>query len=43
MSERVDRFSYDDGIVRQFLIITMVWGIVGMTVGLLLALRRRQA
>jgi cytochrome c oxidase cbb3-type subunit I/II len=34
----LDRFRYDDGIVRQFLVATFVWGLVGMLVGLFIAL-----
>jgi cytochrome c oxidase cbb3-type subunit I/II len=33
----LERFSYDDGIVRLFTWATMVWGIVGMLVGVLIA------
>ena len=29
--------NYNDTVVRQFSIMTVVWGIVGMTVGVLLA------
>jgi cytochrome c oxidase cbb3-type subunit I/II len=39
MSTRVERFVYDDGIVRMFLLATMVWGLVGMLVGLVVALQ----
>ncbi len=35
---RLDRFSYDDAIVRQFLVATFVWGLVGMLVGLFIGL-----
>lgn len=35
----VERFSYDNKIVKQFAIATMVWGLIGMTVGLLVALQ----
>jgi len=38
MSATLDRFSYDDAIVRKFLFATFVWGLVGMLVGLLIAL-----
>lgn len=31
--------SYDDAIVRKFLLATILWGVVGMSVGLLLALQ----
>lgn len=33
----VEKFYYDNKIVRKFIIATLVWGIVGMSVGLLLA------
>ncbi|MBU2492058.1 MAG: cytochrome-c oxidase, cbb3-type subunit I [Bacteroidetes bacterium] len=33
----VEKFSYDNHIVKQFTIATVLWGIVGMLVGLLLA------
>ena len=36
---RIDRFSYDDRIVRWFLLATVVWGIVGMLVGVIIALQ----
>jgi len=39
MSTRVDTFSYDDAIVRKFLWATFIWGLVGMVVGLLIALQ----
>ena len=39
MSTHVDTFSYDDAIVRKFLWATIVWGLVGFTVGLLIALQ----
>ncbi len=32
-----DSQSYNDGVVRQFAIMTVVWGIVGMAVGVLIA------
>jgi cytochrome c oxidase cbb3-type subunit I/II len=35
----LDRFTYDDDIVRKFTIATVVWGIVGMLVGVLIALQ----
>ena len=35
----LDRFSYDDDIVRKFLFVTLIWGVVGMLVGLLIALQ----
>lgn len=36
---QLEKFSYDNKIVRNFGLATMVWGIVGMTVGLLVALQ----
>ena len=35
----LDRFSYDDDIVRKFLFATLIWGVVGMLVGHLLLTR----
>jgi cytochrome c oxidase cbb3-type subunit I/II len=35
----MDRFVYDDAIVRLFLLATLVWGLVGMLVGLVIALQ----
>ncbi len=35
----LDRFSYDDDIVRKFLFATLIWGVVGMLVGVLIALQ----
>jgi cytochrome c oxidase cbb3-type subunit I/II len=34
----LESFTYDDRIVRDFLIATVVWGVVGMLVGVLIAL-----
>ncbi|MFA4869073.1 MAG: cytochrome-c oxidase, cbb3-type subunit I [Pedobacter sp.] len=34
-----DKFYYDNKIVRNFAIATIVWGIIGMTVGLLIAMQ----
>ena len=34
----MERFVYDDAIVRKFLVVTMVWGIVAFIVGLLVAI-----
>jgi cytochrome c oxidase cbb3-type subunit I/II len=36
---RVDRFSYDDSIVRMFLFATYLWALVAFLVGLLIALQ----
>jgi cbb3-type cytochrome c oxidase subunit I len=35
----LERFSYDDGIVRGFMMAAVFWGIVGMLVGVLAALQ----
>lgn len=39
LSTRQDTFYYDNTIVRNFLIATTVFGVIGMTVGLLVALQ----
>lgn len=36
---QVEKFSYDNKIVKYFAIATSVWGVVGMLVGLLIALQ----
>ena len=38
-NERMEQFVYDDAIVRKFLLATFVWGLVGMLVGLVIALQ----
>jgi cytochrome c oxidase cbb3-type subunit I/II len=35
----LEKFSYDNKIVKQFAYATIIWGIIGMTVGLLAALQ----
>ena len=35
----IENFAYDNAIVRKFAIASMIFGIVGMAVGLLLALQ----
>ncbi|MEO7086869.1 MAG: cytochrome-c oxidase, cbb3-type subunit I [Gemmatimonadaceae bacterium] len=35
----LDSFTYDDDIVRKFLLATFIWGLVGMLVGLLIAIQ----
>jgi cytochrome c oxidase cbb3-type subunit I/II len=35
----LERFSYDDAVVRKFVMASVVWGIVGMLVGVLVALQ----
>lgn len=37
MSDRKITLEFNDGIVRQFLLATLVWGIVGMLVGVVIA------
>ncbi|MFQ5653101.1 MAG: cytochrome-c oxidase, cbb3-type subunit I [Planctomycetota bacterium] len=39
MNERLESFRYDDSIVRKFLFATILWGIVGMLVGIVIALQ----
>lgn len=39
MNVSTERFVYDDAIVRKFLLATFVWGVVGMLVGLVVALQ----
>ena len=39
MEPQLESFRYDDAIVRRFMIATFVWGLVGMLVGLLIALQ----
>src|SRR6187402_1632310 len=38
MSTQLERFSYDDSIVRKFVFATVVWGVVATLLGLWLAL-----
>lgn len=39
MNERLEQFSYDDAIVRKFVFVTWLWGVVGMLVGIIVALQ----
>ncbi len=39
MSAQVDQVSYDDKVVRKFILATLVFGVVGMVVGVLAALQ----
>ena len=39
MTARLDTFTYDDDIVRKFLVATFVWGFIGMLVGLIIAIQ----
>ena len=36
---RLESFSYDDAIVRKFLFATILWGVVGMLVGVIIAIQ----
>ncbi len=38
MNATLDSFRYDDAITRKFMVATWVWGLVGMLVGLIVAL-----
>jgi len=38
MTVQIEQFSYDDAIVRKFTLMTFVWGVVGMLVGVIVAL-----
>ncbi len=35
----LEKFSYDNEIVRKFAIATVVWGLVGMLVGIIIAIQ----
>jgi cytochrome c oxidase cbb3-type subunit I/II len=37
-AQALETFSYDDGIVRMFMVATIFWGLIATTVGLLVAL-----
>ena len=39
MTVQIEQFSYDDAIVRKFTLMTLVWGVVGMLVGVIVALQ----
>ncbi|HUK62042.1 MAG TPA: cbb3-type cytochrome c oxidase subunit I, partial [Dongiaceae bacterium] len=39
MNTQLETFRYDDVVVRKFLVATFIWGLVGMLVGLLIALQ----
>lgn len=39
MSREVEHFEYDDAIVRKFILATLIWGFVGMLVGVIIALQ----
>ena len=38
-STELERFSFDDDIVRKFMGATLLWAVVGMLVGILIALQ----
>ncbi len=39
MTVKIEQFSYDDAIVRKFTLVTLIWGVVGMLVGVIVALQ----
>jgi cytochrome c oxidase cbb3-type subunit I/II len=39
MTVQTEQFSYDDAIVRKFTLMTFIWGVVGMLVGVIVALQ----
>jgi cytochrome c oxidase cbb3-type subunit I/II len=39
MNKQLESFRYDDDVVRKFLVATFIWGLVGMLVGLLIAVQ----
>ena len=39
MAVQIEQFSYDDAIVRKFTLMTFIWGVVGMLVGVIVALQ----
>jgi cytochrome c oxidase cbb3-type subunit I/II len=39
MSTQLGSFSYDDAIVRKFTLVTFIWGVVGMLVGIVVGLQ----
>lgn len=39
MNNTLERFSYDNTIVRNFIYATVIWGVIGMLVGLTIALQ----
>ncbi len=43
MTVQIEQFTYDDAIVRKFTLVTFVWGVVGMLVGVIVALAARGA
>ena len=38
-SDLAEKFVYDDDIVRKFVAATLLWGVVGMLVGVLIAVQ----
>jgi cytochrome c oxidase cbb3-type subunit I/II len=39
MTAEIEQFTYDDAIVRKFTLMTFIWGVVGMLVGVIVALQ----
>lgn len=37
MNEKLETFQFDDAIVRKFVLATLLWGVVGMLVGVIIA------
>ena len=37
MNDMLEKFSYDDSVVRKFVLATVIWGAVGMLVGVIIA------
>ncbi len=37
MNDMLEKFSYDDSVVRKFVLATIIWGAVGMLVGVIIA------
>lgn len=38
-NSHLERFEYDNAIVRNFSVATVIWGIVGFLVGIIIALK----
>jgi len=37
MSDELENFSYDDEIVRKFVLATLIWGLIAMSAGVFIA------
>lgn len=40
-SQRVEKFSYDNAVVKNFIVAMAIWGVVGFLVGLIIAIKLR--